>query len=154
MQLHVNASTNPDGTRNVSMLLGPNDGWVPAGRLMPQLRDSRQQPKSAAMRLIEKRNANAKMDRAFPRITSETRRGMFVAPLEQQDYAVCSNFDAWTPRPVYSTKTGKCIGTLMPRATQAELGYGIQGWSRPDYDTRMDAVVKFGTSTIISRGDV
>lgn len=36
---HINASTNDDGSRNVSFYNGPDVGWLPAGRLMPEVRN-------------------------------------------------------------------------------------------------------------------
>ncbi len=46
----------------------------------------------------------------------------------------CPNWDSFTPQPL--TLDGTAYGVLMPRATQAELDYGIQGWSRPEKETR------------------
>ncbi len=48
---------------------------------------------------------------------------------------ICGDWDRLEPQLVFDGE-GNCIGTLMPRATQAELGYGIQGWSRPAEETR------------------
>lgn len=51
----------------------------------------------------------------------------------------CRNWDSFDPQNVYDA-AGKCIGVLQPRATAEQLGYGIQGWSRPEHDTRNDIV--------------
>jgi hypothetical protein len=124
----------------------------PAGWIMPEQADSRQQPKSLAFRLIEERNAKAKanalMEKTFPR--TRVPASQILPP--KQSSVICGNWDAWDPRQVFNMK-GECIGTLMPRATQEELGYGIQGWSRPDYDTRHDAVVN-ESGQIVSRGSL
>lgn len=45
------------------------------------------------------------------------------------------NWDSWWMQPLFNEE-GECIGRLMPRATMLELGYGIQGWSRPEQETR------------------
>lgn len=123
----------------------------PAGWIMPEQADSRQQPKSLAFKLVEERNAKAKanaaMDKAFPR--GRVPASQHVA---KESSVICGNWDAWDARQVFNMK-GECIGNLMPRATQAELGYGIQGWSRPEYDTRQDAVVN-DAGQIVSRGSL
>lgn len=49
----------------------------------------------------------------------------------------CANWDSFHRQPLYSSN-GVRIGVLVPRATQAELGPGIQGWSRPERETRTD----------------
>lgn len=48
----------------------------------------------------------------------------------------CKNWDSFSPQPLTDTETGQCIGILMPRATQAELGPNIQRWSKPAVETR------------------
>ena len=45
-----------DGRRPVSIYRGPEKGWMPSGYLMPEFKDTRQQPKSLAQRLTEARN--------------------------------------------------------------------------------------------------
>lgn len=51
------------------------------------------------------------------------------------DKITCANWDSFDPQPLYVG--GKRYGTLMPRATQEQLGYGIQGWSKPVTETRI-----------------
>lgn len=53
---HINAAVNADGSRNVSFY-DRLKGWFPAGRLMPELRDTRQQPRSLAYKLLSARTA-------------------------------------------------------------------------------------------------
>ncbi len=48
----------------------------------------------------------------------------------------CKNWDSFNPQPLTCSETGKELGVLMPRATNAQLGLGIQGWSRPAEETR------------------
>ena len=48
----------------------------------------------------------------------------------------CDNWDSFKPQYLTAVKTGKTIGRLMPRATQAQLGYGIAVHSRPTIETR------------------
>ena len=38
-QTHINETANDDGTRNVSFYGGENVGWIPAGRLMPEVKN-------------------------------------------------------------------------------------------------------------------
>jgi hypothetical protein len=54
-------------------------------------------------------------------------------PTEENDM----NWDPIKPEPVFNDD-GQCIGKLMPRMTQEQLAVspGIQGWSRPEVDTR------------------
>lgn len=113
----------------------------PAGWLMPQVKDSRQQPKSLAFKMLEERNAKAKAERDLRSFCDD--HGIETVEVEHvpAEKVKCSNWDAWTPRKLFSG--GVCIGTLMPRATLAELGYGIQGWSRPEADTRSEPVEAF-----------
>ena len=49
----------------------------------------------------------------------------------------CQRWDSFIPQPVYDD-TGKHVGMLMPRMTQAQIAAspGIQGWSAPDHETR------------------
>lgn len=57
--------------------------------------------------------------------------------MSKQKYDIeCKNWDSFNPQPLTDRVTGKAIGKLMPRATQAQLGFGIQGWSRPKTETR------------------
>ena len=48
----------------------------------------------------------------------------------------CENWDSFKPRYLTDIRTGATLGVLMPRATQAQLGPGIQSWSRPATETR------------------
>ena len=48
----------------------------------------------------------------------------------------CDNWDSFKPRYLTDIRTGQVIGTLRPRATQAELGYGIAAHSKPEIETR------------------
>ena len=57
-------------------------------------------------------------------------------PRKQSGELSCANWDSFHPQAVY--RNGNRYGTLQPRATQAALGYGIQGWSRPETETRTD----------------
>lgn len=51
---HINADVNKDGSRNVSFYTQQR-GWFPSGLLMPELKDSRQQPRSLAYKLLAAR---------------------------------------------------------------------------------------------------
>lgn len=48
----------------------------------------------------------------------------------------CDNWDSFKPRFLTDIRTGVTIGKLMPRATQAQLGYGIAKHSKPEIETR------------------
>jgi len=41
----------------------------------------------------------------------------------------CNNWDSFKPQYLTDIRTGKTLGVLMPRATQAQLGPNIQSWS-------------------------
>lgn len=49
----------------------------------------------------------------------------------------CKNWDSFEPELVYDGD--RCIGTLMPRATQGQLAVspGVQAWSTPLTETRV-----------------
>ncbi len=51
---------------------------------------------------------------------------------------ICKNWDSFYPQPLTDVETGKSLGVLMPRATQAVLraSPGLQGWSKPMIETR------------------
>jgi hypothetical protein len=34
---YINRATNPDGTRNVAGYYGPDEGWLPMGKLQPEV---------------------------------------------------------------------------------------------------------------------
>jgi hypothetical protein len=48
-----------------------------------------------------------------------------------------NNWDSFSPQKMYVGT--KCIGTLMPRMTQAQIraSKGVQGWSAPSVETRV-----------------
>lgn len=48
----------------------------------------------------------------------------------------CDNWDSFKPRRLADKLTGLTLGVLMPRATQAQLGYGIAAHSKPEFETR------------------
>lgn len=50
----------------------------------------------------------------------------------------CDNWDSFKPQWLTDKCTGKTLGRLMPRATQAQLGYGIAAHSRPLVETRKE----------------
>jgi len=124
----------------------------PAGWIMPQVSDSRQQPKSLAFKMLEERNAKKQALKELEQFCGDN--DIPVVETYRPSTVACSNWDAWTPRYVHCLKTGNCIGTLIPRATQAELGYGIQGWSRPETDTRDEPIFNDITGELVTRGDL
>jgi hypothetical protein len=50
----------------------------------------------------------------------------------------CNNWDSFKPQALTDKHTGQALGTLVPRATQAQLGYGIAPWSKPETETRAE----------------
>ncbi len=50
----------------------------------------------------------------------------------------CDNWDSFKPRHLTDKRTGATLGVLMPRATRAQLGYGIAAHSKPETETRRD----------------
>ena len=61
-----------------------------------------------------------------------------VTPIGPARSVLCADWDSFEAQPMHDS-SGRCIGTLAPRATLEQLGAGIQGWSRPDHDTRHDS---------------
>ena len=76
-----------------------------------------------------------------------------LKPIEEckRERLLCPDWDSFDPQPIFDTK-GRQVGIKMPRATQEELGYGIQSWSRPAVETRVrkpDLVVRNHGSIIM-----
>ena len=103
------AINNPpcDGARRVWQF-SRAIGW-----LMPEVDDSRQQPKSLAFRMLEARNALRIGHRHTPARNKTLRFERFG-----NGGAVVFDGD-------------KCIGTVLPTVPVENLGYGIQSWSIP-----------------------
>lgn len=116
-----------DGSVKVWATVGAGYREV-VGRMMPPRFDSRQQPKSLAMRLVEQRTRPSKTRL----ILSETRAGVFVPPLEQHPQ---KNVYVRTGRGgsfVFDGDTGKNIGTILPTVSDEVLrsSPGLQSWSK------------------------
>ena len=111
----------PDGSVKVWATVGQGYREV-VGRLMPGRRDSRQQPKSLAMRLIEKRTHVAKVRRLLV--------GHQHTPMMATNRARLTFIDTMDGTAVKDAD-GRELGLILPTVPRSALGYGIQSWSIP-----------------------
>ena len=64
--------------------------------------------------------------------------------------------DPSVPHKVYNVSADgvpRCVGSILPRAKRSALGYGIQSWSLPEYDERIDGKRKKDDPLYVSEGD-
>jgi hypothetical protein len=112
---------NLDGSQFVFINVGKT-GQRCVGRLMPQVDDSRQQPKSLAEKLVVERRKTAIWRElvGFNRLPPRSYRNTLA--FHRFGNAGAEVFDVFT-RQAY--------GTIMPTVPREALGYGIQSWSIP-----------------------